>query len=244
MTLEKDSFPVTGLRSISAAVGLPDGGVVLSDQKSGKVVRFNREGVEVGAWNVSQPGPVAVDAFQQIWVAAEDHLARIRGEEVRSMVELEAFASPRDIDAAATGTVWILDRKGSRVARLQPGTNQLEPFWEGDARLSSIAWDGLRLLGLDKKNGRVLELLKDGQIREVAGSTFQKATELVSDHRGRFAVLDERDHSITLYGAQGRLLGRFGFEGNGPSRPSSLLMYPDGGFGLPDSEAGRVHNYR
>jgi len=244
MELVGESFPTTGLRTVGAAAGLTGGETVVSDRKSGKVVRYNHDGVRTAEWNVPQAGALTVDGFEQVWVAGGDHLQRIRGGEVQSIVSLDQYAAPRDLSAAATGTVWVLDRKGSRVASLHPGHNRLEPFWEGDVRLTAIAWDGLHLLGLEGKNGRVLELRKGGQVRHVAGGSFEKATALVSDRLGRFAVLDERGGTITLYGARGKLLGRFGFEGKGPDRPSSLLMYPNGGFGLTDPAAARVHKFR
>jgi len=237
-------FSLPGFRSVDGAAALPGGGMILSDRKSGKVVRFDGIGAQEAEWEIPQAGKAAVDGFGQIWVAAGERLFRIRGRDPRPILSLDLFASPRGLDAGSTGVVWILDRKGNRVGRLEPGANRLETYWEGKTRLAAIAWDGRRLLGLDGRNGRVLELRPGGESRQVAGGSFQKATALASDHRGRFAVLDERGRAVLLYGARGESLGRLVLDGKGPARPSSLVLYPNGGFGLPDPSSGRLHLFR
>ena len=157
---------------------------------------------------------------------------------------LSIIPSPRAIACDTLGSVWVLDRKGERIGRLRPGGVTLDPVWQGEDRLSAIAWDGRRMLALDSRGRRVLEILEANQSKTVTSGPFDKPVALASDLLGRFAVLDDRTKMVTLFGSDGAAIGSYALGATGPSRGGALVMYPAGGFAVTGSSGPTVYRFR
>jgi hypothetical protein len=243
-TLSADSFPATGIRSAAGLAADSRSGTVLSDRKAGIVVLYDQQRSKQGQWEIEGAGALTLDRLGRIWVAGESGLVMIRNGVAEPVADLGAFASPRAIACDTLGAIWILDRKGARIARLRPGTTRLEPVWQGDDRLSDMAWDGRRMLALESRGRRVVEIREGNQLKTVAAGSFDKPVALASDLLGRFAVLDDRAKKVTLFSGDGVELGGYRLDETGPSRAGALVMYPGGGFAVAGSTGPTVYRYR
>ncbi len=221
--LAADSFAAAGIRSIAG----------LAEQRKHQ-----------NQWEIPGAGAVTVDRLGRIWVAGQGGLVMIRNGVVETVADPGVFATPRAVACDTLGSIWLLDRKGTRLGRLRPGGTKLESVWQGEDRLSAIAWDGRRMLALDPRGRRVVEILEENQLRTVASGTFEKPVALASDFLGRFAVLDDRTRTVTLFGSDGAALGRYALGDTGPSKTDALVMYPGGGFGITGSSGPTVYRFR
>jgi hypothetical protein len=242
--LKADLFPGSGIKSVEGFAADGRSGTVLSDRKVGLVVRYDRDKQKQGQWEIPGAGALAVDRLDRIWVAGDEGLILIRNGVAETVADLGPFATPRAMAADTLGSIWVLDRKGVRIGRLRPGSTRLEAVWQGEDRLNALAWDGMRMLALDGKGRRVVEIREGNQVRTVAAGLFDKPVALASDLLGRIAVLDERAKKVLLLGADGRKLAGYNLGAGGPSRPGALLMYPSGGFGLTGSSGPTVYRFR
>ena len=115
-----------GPRAVSDLDRLPGGGWLVVDHKAGVVSRLDARGGTVSEWPLDGVQAVAVDPFGRAFVAAgtriyllvngADHDVGAQGD----MTPVSSIA----IDAA--GGVWMLDRRGGRVARLDPAGDEPE----------------------------------------------------------------------------------------------------------------------
>ncbi|MBD3866849.1 MAG: hypothetical protein IFK94_01890 [Acidobacteria bacterium] len=242
--LSADSFPATGIRNADGLAVDSGSGTLLSDRKAGIVVLYDEQRGKQGQWDIPGPVAVAVDRLGRIWVAGDAGLVMIRNGVAETVADLGAFASPRAIACDTLGSIWLLDRKGTRIGRLRPGTTRLESVWQGEDRLSSIVWDGRRMLALDTRGRRVVEIREENQLKTVVAGTFEKPVALASDLLGRFAVLDDRTKRVTLFGGDGVELGGYALGAAGPSRTEGLVMYPGGGIAVTGSTGPTVYRFR
>ncbi len=242
--LVADTFPGGGIRSVTGFAADPASGSVLTDRKTGLVVLYDAAGRKQGEWVIPGAGAATVDRLGRIWIAGESKLVLIRNDVVETIADLGLFSAPRAIAADTLGTIWLLDRKGMKIARLPPGAAKLEPAWQGEDRLSTIVWDGRRMLALDSRGRRVVEVREANQIRTVAAGLFEKPVGLGSDLLGRFAVLDDRTKTVSLFGSDGARLGAYALGAAGPSKAAALVMYPSGGCGVTASSGATVYRFR
>ena len=163
---------------------------------------------------------------------------------VSDAIDLGSPKAPRSMASDTLGSIWILDHKGAKIARIRPGGLKLETAWQGEDRLTSIAWDGRRMLALDFKGRRVVEICEANQLKTVAAGYLEKPVALASDLLGRFAVMDEKAKTVTLFGRDGVSLGVHAMGEDGPSKVDGLVMYPAGGFGVVPGSGATVYRFR
>jgi len=243
-TLKADRFTGAGIRSVAGLAADNRSGTVLSDRKTGVVVSYDDQRQKQGQWEIPGAGAVTVDRLDRIWVAGESVLVMIRNGVAETVADLGVFATPRAIVADTLGSIWLLDRKGLRIGRLRPGGTRLEPVWQGEDRLSVITWDGRRMLALDPRGRRVVEIREENRLKTVVAGVFEKPVALASDLLGRFAVLDDRTKKVTLFGGDGAVLGGYVLGADGPSKAEDLVMYATGGFGITGSSGPTVYRFR
>ncbi len=159
----------TALRSPDRLAALPEGWLV-GDSREGRVVEFDTGGARRGEWSVAGLLALAVDAFGRLFAATEGELLQLLpGQRVRRILEWpESWREPRALAVGADGSVWIADRRGQRVARLEP-TGAAAPILEQrDARVTALAWDGRTLLALDAREGQLWGLVPGQSPRVLA----------------------------------------------------------------------------
>ncbi len=237
-------FPGAGIRSVTGFAAGPASCTVLTDRKTGVVVTYDEAGRKQGEWLIPGAGAATVDRLGRIWVAGESGLVLIRNDVAETITDLGAFAAPRAMAADTLGSIWLLDRKGVKIARLHPGGTKLEPAWQGEDRLSTIVWDGRRILALDSRGGRVVEIREANQFRTVVSGLFAKPVAMGSDLFGRFAVMDDKMKTVTLFSSDGVLLGAYPLGEAGPSKVAALVLYRNGGFGVTGSPGATVYRFR
>jgi hypothetical protein len=78
--------------------------------------------------------------------------------------------------------------------------------------------------------GDVTGLLTLGRLDDPPQEVFGSIAAIATDSLGSFYVLDEQDHSVRVFSADGRYLTQFGSSGDGPgelSAPSALTLLAD-----------------
>jgi sugar lactone lactonase YvrE len=232
----------TGVRGIAGVSEMPDGGLIVSDRKTGSVVRLDRAGTEVDRWKVGAPGAVTVDPFGRIWAVSGDSAVRLRTSgDVDTVASLAKIAPVSGFAVDAEGALWISDRKGGRVSRIVPGADSPQEIWAGDdGKITSLAWDRRRIVALDSKNGRILELTSDGHAVSVGDAAFQKAEAMAVDAAGQIAVLDMRDGAVVLFGPDGVERNRVTLAAVGVAKPTAMTLAADGSLVLFDGTGGAM----
>ena len=76
----------------------------------------------------------------------------------------------------ASGRIWVLDRKGESVGRIEPGSGQAVPLAPvaATARLESMVWDGRRLVALNLRDKNSRRHDAEGRLQVVGGSGLLK----------------------------------------------------------------------
>jgi len=224
--------PTTGIKALVDLATTPDG-VLLADARDGTIVALSGNGNVAGKWSVEAAQAVAVDSLGRIYAANEDGVYRLRLDGAADRVAVVGeFASPLSMAVEASGRIWLLDRKGESLGRIEPGTTAPLPFWsESGRKLSAIHWDGRRLLAIDPKNKILLAFDADGRPSPLPARDLLKPIALETDPAGRIAVLDGKDGSIRVLGSDGTDVLRFSCKDAGIQKPAAV------GFGLD----GAVH---
>ena len=224
--------PSTGIKALAGLATTADG-VLLADGREGTIVALDRKGAVAGRWSVEAVQSVAVDPLGRIHAANEDGVYRLRQDGTVDRVAVVGdFASPLSIAVEASGRIWMLDRKGESLGKIEPGTTAPLPFWsEPGKKLSTIHWDGRRLLAIDAKDKTLLAFDAGGRPSPLPARDLLKPVAIDTDPAGRIAVLDGKDGSIRVLEANGNDVLRFSCKDSGIQKPSAV------GFGLD----GAVH---
>jgi len=217
---------------IKALVGMattPDG-VLLADGRDGAIVALSGNGTIDGKWSVEAVQSVAVDSLGRIYAANEQGVYRLRpGGSVDQIAVVGDFASPLALAVESTGRIWMLDRKGESLGKIEPGTTAPLPFWsEPGRKLSTIHWDGRRLLAVDPKNKTLLAFDAAGRPGPLPARDLLKPVAIGTDPAGRIAVLDGKDGSIRILGSDGTDVIQFACKDAGILKPSAIGFGFDG----------------
>jgi tetratricopeptide (TPR) repeat protein len=232
-----------GVKSALAAVALPDGDVLVADRRAGAIVRFDRSGREAGRIALDELEALAVDPLGRAWVAAGERIYVLRGDQPVPVASQGAFAPAGSLAVDAAGRIYLTDRRGDRVGRVVPGAGSPELLRERrGAAISALAWSTGRLLALEERTGRVLDVRPDGTDVPV-GTLAAAATPAFSiDAAGQIAVLDTRAGAIVLLGTDGQPRDRIALDGAGIGRVVALAFGPDGSLDVVDG-AGVVTRF-
>lgn len=233
----------TAVRAPAGLAAMPRGGVLLGDQKAAKVTHFDAEGIAVDSWSLDELKDIAANDSGRAFAAAGNDIFRLEpgGEAVRiaSQGTLQPVSS---LEADSMGRLWLIDKKGESVGRIDPGATSPIPIGskERGFRLPSSAWDGLRLIAVDSREKLLLAVGVDGSMRQLSAGSFQKPVAVSASRAGQAAVLDGRAKAVLFYDSAGKALGSVAWSGVGLSKPVALDYAADGALLLFDGSTGRV----
>ncbi len=194
-------------------------------------------------WEISGLVALCVDPLGRGYVATEREIFRLVDGGRLSLTTLDEYASPRAIAADLHGTLWVLDRKGTRLGRLAE-TGSVETVWEDrKARLSGLAVTIEGPLAIDSKTGSLLRFGRDGSLH---GTTVTSARPsiLVVDPAGSTYTLDTRSHRVDIRSRDGSVHEAIDLTSIGAVRPEGLAVAADGSLVVYDAEAGAIRRYR
>jgi len=228
------------LRSPGGVARLPDGGWLVADRKGGGVLRLDSAGRPTRQWPLEDVEAVTVDLFGRSFAAAGQGIYRLDPSEAVRVAGQGGMAPVSSIAVDAGGGVWMADRRGGRVARLDPAGAEPEVIWEDrQMKLGHLAWDGRRIVAVDLKGGGVVAITPAGA--EALGEvTFAKPVALAADAAGQIAVLDAKAMQVVLVGRGGDVRARLATSTAGVGRPSALALGPDGSLEVFDETAGAI----
>src|SRR6185503_14102702 len=153
-------------RSASCVALAPDGSLVIADDRAGTVTRLDAAGGRAASWTLPGVAAVTVDPYGRIFAADEQRVFRLEDAGATPVADQAKLGPVRALAADPEGRLWALDRRGTRILRLDPGAPALVQVSETrDYELTGLAWDGARLVALDPGNGVLVEIDRAGTFR-------------------------------------------------------------------------------
>jgi len=234
-------LPTTGVRQPGSICATRDGGLLLVDRKLGTVKLLGPTGKTLSTWTLQKLVDAALGPRGSVFAATEDEAFQLRADGTqRRTAALGEFDEPQALALDGIGGLWLLDRKGERLGRIAPGAGAPTTVWENKgARVTSMAWDGRRMLMVGNRDKTLYAVASDGIATPLFGPTWQKPILLAADHTGRVAVLDEKSGTVTTLGADGSSLGTFNWRGAGLKAPAGMAFGADGVLHLLDQQGGK-----
>ncbi len=218
-----------GVRSFGGIVAFPDGGIALGDRRDGGVRRFAARGDLSAQWTVSGLQALCSTAVGSLYAAGSDAVYRLeRGAAPRPVASLGAAGVVSEIAADDTGRIFLLDKKGGTLYRIDPGgAAPGPPMPLNGLRLTSLQFAADRLLAVDTKGGRVVSFTGQGAVETVADG-FDKPQALARDAAGTLAVLMAAGGEIQFVDGSGRRLSTWAGQSAGISKAAGASFSADG----------------
>jgi tetratricopeptide (TPR) repeat protein len=231
----------TSARNVAGLVRLNDGGVLLGDSRAATLTRFDASGRAAATWGVANLQALALDPLGRAFVAAGEELYRVTDAGPVLLAGQGELAPVSALAVDAQGALWMADRKGTRIGRLDVGASTPVEIWRASSlRATLLAVDGRRLVAVDGKSGTLFTIDAGGRERVLdADSGLQKPTGLTVDPAGGIAVLDARAASVLLFDREGRLVERYLCGASGIARPVAIALGADGALDIIDAASGQ-----
>lgn len=231
----------TGVRALMGMAATPDGGVLLGGERIAAAIRYDAAGTVVGRWSLIDIQAVAVDPFGNAYAAAGDKIFQLRADQApRTMATQGDFTPVTALAVDGTGRLWILDRRGEQIGKIEPGVGSPVPFGNlGRARLSALAWDGRRLLALNTKDRTVVAIGADGAPQKVASAGLLRPQALAAGPAGQIAVLDGKNRAAQMFDSSGSAIGAVSWGSVGMEKASAVSLAQDGSLLLFDPSSQR-----
>jgi hypothetical protein len=231
----------TGVRDLVALAPAPDGGLLVAGNKLAAVLRYDAAGQVVGKWDLQDLQAVAVDSRGLAYAAAGERVYFLEKDRPpRPVAALGEFAPVTSLAVDGLGRFWVLDRRGERVGRVDPGSGQAVPLGPAQrAKLESMVWDGGRLLALNLRDKTVVRIDETGGLTVVLAQGLLKPSGLAAAPGGRLAVLDDRADAVLLFDPLGQPQGSFTWSAAGVEKPTAVGLGWDGAVLLFDDSTQR-----
>lgn len=229
----------TGVRALSAAAPTARG-VLVADARSGAVLEFGGDGRAIGSWSVPQASALAVDRSGRVFAANHESVLRLRaGGATSAVASVGEFASPAAMAVDPLGRVWLLDRRGDRVGKIEPGAALPEPYWTSkEHKLASLALDGTTLVAIDTRGRDVVTLDGTNGVERAGAPDLQRPLAVAVDAAGRVAVLDAKGPAVRLHASGGQPWVTIPCKPAGVERPTAVGFAADGALQLFDESTG------
>jgi sugar lactone lactonase YvrE len=202
----------------------------LVDRRGDRILELDLTGAEQQSWPLEDAVDVAVTGNGVLYGFSFNSVVRLeRDGSVLPLVSLAEFGPVAAGTVDRLGRIYVLDRRGVRVGRIDPGGRSVELHWSGDrVRLSGLTWDGRRLLGADGRNGSIVTIERDGSSVSLIAGGLDRPIDVAADPSGRFAVVESRGETIRFFAADGSPLGRLTAEAGALSRTDRIAFSNDG----------------
>lgn len=232
-------FPLTKGAALLAAAG--DGRLAVFDRKNDTLQTFDSRGVALATVSAADVSAIAVDPFGRVYAATKEKLLRWDASGLVPILTLGNLGAPSAIAVDATGSVWIVDRKGDHIARWATGAPAAVPIRDGKgAGVAACVVSGGRLIVSEEKTGRLVALTSAGVETAFGGTTFRRPIALAVDAAGRVSVLDEKAETVTRLTPAGEVSDTLALGKSGVSDPVAIAAAPDGGVLILDADSGAV----
>jgi hypothetical protein len=231
----------TDVSSLVSFAVTPDGGVLFADTKSKKVTRLGADGRPLYEWQLEDVHQIAVSPFGLAFAAAADGIFLLREtEEPRRVAELGEFAPLSSLAVDGLGRFWLLDRKGEKIGRIQPGGMAPSLFLQMErGKLQDLAWDGRRLVALESRERNVVAIDGEGGMQKVTVEPLQKPLALAVGPAGHLALLEGKLDAVLFLDATGGALGSISWEWAGVQKPVAIGLGVDGSVTIFDDAGHR-----
>jgi streptogramin lyase len=157
------------------------------------------------------------------------------------ILPLGNFGAPSAIAVDASGSVFLADKKGDRIARWVVGTAGPVVVRESKgAGVTALAVSNGRLIAAEEKTGRLVAVFGPGAGAAFGNATFRRPVALAADDAGRVSVLDEKAGTVTRLSPSGEIRDTLTLDAGGVSRPLALAAAPDGAVRILDGSTGAV----
>jgi sugar lactone lactonase YvrE len=206
------------------------------------VTRFDPSGRPVGVWSLEDPVALSSDVNAGLWAAAGDEIYRLLPQEPpRRIASQGDFATITAMAVDGEGGVWVVDRRGERVGRIDPGTATPRAVFETDGRrIKSMVWDGRRLLAIDSRGRDLVAYTPDGVSSSLGVAGLLRPSAVAVDAAGRAAILDTKNEQV-IFTEGGAPLD---YRGAGLQKPTALAFGWDGVLHLYDDASGGWVRFR
>jgi sugar lactone lactonase YvrE len=220
-----------------------------------------------GNGQLREPGDVAVDAQDDLWVVDTinsrieefnekgEYLSQF-GEEGSGDGQLEY---PRSLAIDPEGHIWVADMFNSRIEEFNEQGEYRSQFGsEGSAPGQFQYPDGIaidpggHIWVADSENSRLQEFDSEGNLIRIVGSEgsgpgqFDGPEGIAFDRAGHLWVTDSRNHRVEEFSPSGEFLSQFGEEGNGKGQfhePWGITVDPEGTVWVSDPRRGRIEGF-
>lgn len=220
-------------------VATPGDSLLLSDRRGGRIQGYREDGTLEAEWALEQPTGIVLDEAGRSYAVAGDAIYRLDDGGTRTQVASVGDYGPATAIAAGRGGFWVLDRRGQRIGRVQPGAPAPRELWRGrGSKIVGMVWDGRRLVALDSRSKTLIAIAADGTPRTLAVCGLARPDALTADAAGRIAVLDGRAGEVSILSSRGAEVSRFATVDLGMERPTSMTFGVDGRLHLFDETSG------
>ena len=232
---------VATTRGASLLATAADGRLVVFDRKNGAVQEFDLKGKGSPPVPLADVTALATDPFGRVFVATKEELFRWDAAGPVVILSLGSYGAPSAIAADASGSVFIADKKGDRIARWVVGTQSPVVVRESKgAAVTALVVTSGRVIAAEEKTGRLVVVLGPGAGAAFGTATFRRPLALAADDAGRVSVLDEKAGTLTRLAPSGEVRDALALEAGGVSRPLALAAAPDGAVRILDGSTGAV----
>jgi hypothetical protein len=230
----------TGVRGVAGIAPTAEGGAVIGDRKSGLLVRLGPDGATQARWNVQGLQAVAAGPGGATYVVTSDSVQRlVDGGKTRWVAPLGDFNAVGDLAVDGLTRFWVLDRKGDRIARIEPSETEPRTIWQSRShKLDSIAWDGRRLVAVDVRGRQLVVIHVDGSLESIGNPGVQRLDSVAADSTGRIAILDGKAGAVLFVEPNGNPIYSVYCRSVGILKPAGLAFAADGSLELFDESNG------
>jgi streptogramin lyase len=218
-----------------------DGRFIVFDRKNDALQTFDAKGVGAPPVPLPEVAALAADPYGRVFAATKEQLVRCDAAGITVVMSLGSFGAPSAIAVDASGSVWIADRKGDRIARWAMGMPSPVVVRESKgAGVGALVVAGGRVIAAEEKTGRLIALTGNGSEATFGTATFRRPISMSVDAAGRIAVLDEKAETVTRLTPSGDVSDTLALGAGGVSHPAAIVATPAGAVLILDGGSGSV----
>lgn len=235
--------PLSGMgtsRGAALLAAVPGAGLAVWDRKTSSAQSFDARGTASPAVPLEDATAIAADPRGRVYLGTKENLVLLGARGAHPVGALGAFGSPAAMAVDASGTVWLADRKGDRVAQMTPGAAAQVVREAKGAGVTALAAGSGRLFAAEEKTGRILVWGAGPGETAFGTAVFRRPTSIAADAAGQVAVLDEKAETVTLLASDGSVRDTLSTTVAGIGHPLAVAFADDGTLLILDGSTGAV----